>query len=479
MRRKTTVESGTNNDLEALYGVRTHPASGLGRSYWGDLLVKNKERTPSFADTPYTMLPARVIGCLLIFLFVGWSSAGADDRQRAPQALTLERIYLTAYDEAINRHAAIERDGTTYVSTGDISAEWLRDASAIAEPYISLAHEDGHIAATLRGVAQREARYILIDPYADAFSLSYHVVEEKFEIDSLLYPVDFICRYYQATGDRSIFTPTVSQALDRVLAVLRDEQHHQRRSHYRNASLAYHGHGSPVAETGMIWTGFRPSDDPARYQYNIPANMFAVVVLRRLASIERSVFHNPRQEQNAWGLAFQVQRGIERYGIVNLPRLGRIYAYEVDGLGHANLMDDANIPSLLAIPYIGYLPVNDTIYQATRSFILSPRNPYYYRGRYASGIGSPHTPHGYIWPLSLVIQAYTASDIAEEDRVLGYLANSDTGDHRLHESFDANEPRVFTRSDFAWPNALYAEYVIERRTHDPHQPTLFVTARRS
>ena len=296
------------------------------------------------ADTLYTMFRARAIGLFIALAFFGWASAGAGVRDVANIPATLERIYLTAYDEAINRHASVQHDGTTYVSTGDISAEWLRDASAVSEPYIPLAVGDTEMASTLRGVVARQARYILLDPYANAFSSDYHVVEEKFEVDSLLYPVDFACRYWQVTGDRTIFTHDVQLAFDRVIKVLRDEQHHERRSHYRNPQLANHGEGTPVRETGMIWTGFRPSDDPARYHYNIPENMFAVVTLRRLSQVERDVFHDQKQAQNAWGLAVQVQHGIENNAVVNLPGIGRVYAYEVDGFGHANLMDDANIP---------------------------------------------------------------------------------------------------------------------------------------
>lgn len=375
---------------------------------------------------------------------------------------TLDRLYLTAYDEAISRHAAEQRDGTTFVSTGDIAAEWLRDASAVARPYIGLSISDPDIARTLRGVVAREAKYILIDPYANAFSIDYKVAERKFEVDSLLYPIWFASAYYRTTHDRSIFTPEVRRAFARVLTTLRTEQHHDRRSHYRNDQLANGGRGSDVRYTGMVWTGFRPSDDPARYQYNIPDNMFAVVVMQDLASLAREVWRDPGMSANAWGLSVEIQRGIEQNGTLTLRGIGRIYAYEVDGRGHANVMDDANIPSLLSIPYFGYLPANNSLYKTTRAFVLSDRNPYFFRGRYAQGIGSPHTPHGYVWPLSLVVQALTSTDAGEADRVLGYIAASDVGDHRLHESFDANWPENFTRADFAWPNALYAELVMDR-----------------
>jgi meiotically up-regulated gene 157 (Mug157) protein len=406
---------------------------------------------------------ARALASIVLISFVCCGVTGA----RADQSFTLtpklEKIYMTAFDEALNRHASTQRDGTTYVSTGDIEAEWLRDASAVMEPYIGEAADDQRIREALRGVVAREARYILIDPYANAFSSDYKVVERKFEVDSLLYPIWFADKYWAKTGDASIFTPQVNRAFLRALAVLRDEQHHDKRSSYRHPDLANGGKGSWVRFTGMIWTGFRPSDDPARYQYNIPDNMFAVVVLRRLAHIEQAVYHDRKAAANAWGLALQAQRGIEQYGKLPHDGFGKIYAYEVDGYGHANFMDDANIPSLLSIPYFTYLPQNDPIYQNTRRFVLSDADPYYYRGRYATGIGSPHTPHGYVWPLSLIVQVLTSSDAAEIKRVMGYIGASDIGDHRLHESFNADWPEAFTRDDFAWPNALYGEMI--QRVH--------------
>jgi hypothetical protein len=375
----------------------------------------------------------------------------------------LDRIYLTAYDETIARHVVAQRDGTSYVSTGDIDSEWLRDASAIVRPYIGLSAHDGDVQHTLRGVVARQAKYILIDPYANAFSRDYRVVERKFEVDSLLYPIWFASDYYRQTGDRSIFTPTLRRAFERVVATLRNEQHHPRRSSYRHPQLANGGRGSAVRYTGMVWTGFRPSDDPVRYHYNIPDNMFAAVVMRDLSSLARDVWHDRKLSVNAWGLGVEIQRGIEQYGTLELAPFGRIYAYEVDGLGHANVMDDANVPSLLSIPYFGYLPKDNSLYLATRRFALSDRNPYFYAGKYAQGIGSPHTPRGYVWPLALCVQALTATDDKEVDQVFGWIAASDVGDHRLHESFNADRPETYTREDFAWPNALYAELVLTRR----------------
>jgi uncharacterized protein len=421
------------------------------------------------ADTDDELLN-RIRGRILAVV-VALSVAGTAVPARAGDGLTLspslnaklDVLYRSAYDETIQRHALPQRDGTTYVSTGDIDAEWLRDASATVRPYIGLSQHDPEVQRTLRGVVARQAKYILLDPYANAFSSNYHVVERKFEVDSLLYPIWFASEYYKQTGDRAIFTPEVRRAFAKALVTMRDEQHHPQRSHYRHPQLANNGAGSPVKYTGMVWTAFRPSDDPVRYHYNIPVNMFASVVMKDLTTVAREVWRDDKMAANAWGLSVEIQRGIEQYGTLELAPFGRIYAYEVDGRGHANVMDDANIPSLLSIPYFGYLPKTNSLYLATRRFALSDRNPYFFRGKYAQGIGSPHTPHGYVWPLALCVQALTATDDHEVDQLFGWIAASDVGDHRLHESFNSEWPESYTREDFAWPNALYAELVLTRR----------------
>jgi len=406
------------------------------------------------------MLKLRGLALALVLAVLGEMTGSVRAGEQSSLGAKLETIYLTAYDEALNRHATLKRDGTTYVSSGDIDAEWLRDAAAVMAPYIGLAAGDERVKAVLRGVVARMARCILVDAYANAFLADYRVAEHKFEVDSLIYPIWFAARYWRATGDRSIFTPGVQRAFKRILVVLRDEQRHAARSRYRHPELAG-GTGTQVKYTGMIWTGFRPSDDPARYQYNIPVNMFAAVALRELSAIEKTVYRNKRASENAWGLSVEIQRGVEQHGTVNLKGFGKMYAYEVDGRGHTILMDDANPPSLLSIPYFGYVSNNDSIYRATRAFVLSKRNPYFYVGKFASGIGSSHTPRGYVWPLALLMQAFTTYDDREFNRLMTYIVASDVGDHRLHESFNPNRPEAFTRRDFAWPNALYTQLIRE------------------
>ncbi|HEY9085776.1 MAG TPA: glycoside hydrolase family 125 protein [Candidatus Tyrphobacter sp.] len=350
-------------------------------------------------------------------------------------------------------------DGTAYVVTGDIPAEWLRDASAQVRPYLYFAKDDPNVRQLLRGIIERMAKYIQIDPYANAFTLDYRVFEQKFELDSLSYPVTLAWSYWKTTGDTSIFNADFSRALDAVLATMEREQNHPRDSRYTHREV-FNGSGRAVGYTGMIWTGFRPSDDACYYNFLIPSEMFAVVALGDIAEIERSVYHNVIKSREAIALRDEVQRGIQTYGLVLVPKYGYIYAYEVDGLGHAILTDDANIPSLLSAPYLGYTMPSDQYYLNTRRFLLSQDNPSFYQGRVARGIGSFHTPNNWVWPLALVMQGLTATARAEKQDVMNELLASDPGDHLLHESFDVNDPSRFTRQVFGWPNALFSEFVI-------------------
>jgi meiotically up-regulated gene 157 (Mug157) protein len=410
----------------------------------------------------------RVLSWAALVAFVCGSLAPARATDGCPAGYitaptSLVTLYFSAYDDVLTGHITNEPDGTVYVSTGDINAEWLRDSSAVAQAYVNLARNDPDDAKTLRGIIARQAKYILIDPYANAFNPDYTVFEEKYELDSLMYPIWLAYLYWQRTGDTSIFDAQERSAFDKILSVMRVEQHHDQQSKYRNSNLPDGGKGSPVGYTGMVWSGFRPSDDACIYGYLIPSNMFAVVAMHYLTSILQRVYHDKPTADNAWNLSVQIRNGIEKYGKTNYAGFDSIYAYEVDGLGHTNMMDDANVPSLLSIPYFGYQSVADGRYQRTRSFVLSSHDPYYFTGKYATGVGSPHTPRGWVWPLALVVQALTSRSAPDTQQVLGYIANSVEGDQLLHESFDPNDPTKFTRTDFAWPNALYIELITAMR----------------
>ncbi len=374
----------------------------------------------------------------------------------------LEKMYRAALLNT-SQQATIAADGTAYVKTGDIPAEWLRDASAQVRPYLFFAKNDMKVAGLLRGIIAREGKYLQVDPYANAFTIDYRVWEQKFELDSLAYPIILSWSYWKTTGDASIFTGDQSLGFDKALETMEREQDHGRNSKYTHREMRDDNGNpgpNPVAYTGMIWTGFRPSDDACKYNYLIPSEMMAVVALGDLEEIERTVYRNLLKSNRAKTLRAEVQDGIQKFGEVFTPNYGYVYAYEVDGLGHQTLMDDANIPSLLSAPYLGYTKADSFVYKNTRRFLLSKDNPYYYVGSIARGIGSAHTSDGYVWPLALLIQGLTATTDAERKDVLGQLLASDPGDHLLHESFDPSDPLKFSRKDFGWPNALFSEFVM-------------------
>ncbi len=384
----------------------------------------------------------------------------------------LEKMYRAALLNT-SQQATIAADGTAYVKTGDIPAEWLRDASAQVRPYLYFAKKDMKVASLLRGIIAREGKYLQVDPYANAFTIDYRVWEEKFELDSLAYPIILAWDYWKATGDDSIFTGDESLGFDKALETMEREQDHATNSKYTHRELRdVNGNPgpNPVAYTGMIWTGFRPSDDACKYNYLIPSEMMAVVALGDLEEIERTVYRNLLKSNRAKTLRNEVQNGIQLYGEVFTPNYGYVYAYEVDGLGNKILMDDANIPSLLSAPYLGYTKADSFVYRNTRKFLLSKDDPYYYVGSIAHGIGSAHTSDGYVWPLALLIEGITSTSETERKDVLGELLASDPGDHLLHESFDPSDPLKFSRKDFGWPNALFSEFVMTDFEGVPEMP---------
>lgn len=371
----------------------------------------------------------------------------------------LESMYRAALLNT-NKQVTVASDGTTYVKTGDIPAEWLRDASVQVRPYLFFAKGDPQVDAVLRGSIARMGKYLQADPYANAFTLDYRVWERKFELDSLAYPISLAWTYWKQTGDATIFTGDLSLGFDSALRTMELEQDHPRNSKYAHPEMSNGRKGSPTGYTGMIWTGFRPSDDACTYNFLIPSEMMAVVALGQLEEIERDVYRNVIKAQRAKALRDEVQTGIQTWGVQFTPNYGYVYAYEVDGLGHALLIDDANVPSLLSAPYIGYTKSTSFVYKNTRKFLLSKDNPTYYVGKLARGIGSQHTTENMVWPIAMLMQGFTASTDAERKDVLSQLLASDPGDHLLHESFNPDDPTKFTRADFGWPNALFSEYVM-------------------
>ena len=381
-------------------------------------------------------------------------------------------------------------DGGYFVITGDIPAMWLRDSAAQLTHYIRYANEDEDLKEIIRSVIARQAEFVCLDPYANAFNAApnshshndetdfYHdlIWERKYEVDSLCAPLYLAHQYYMATLDDSIFTEQFRKMMYIIFDVFKKEQNHFQSSTYyfnrqncpQTDTLPCDGKGNDVVYTGMTWSGFRPSDDRCVYGYLVPSNMMAVCALKKAAEMANIGYEDTKLESECRSLAFDIDEGIKEHGVYEHPKFGNIYAYEVNGKGDIILMDDANSPSLLSAPYLGYAKKGDEIYQNTRKFILSIHNPWYFEGKVAKGVGSPHTGTNKIWHIALTMRALTSDNKEEIENCLKMIANSHAGTFLMHESFDKDDDTLFTRPWFAWANSLFAELMI-RLAEQPHQ----------
>ncbi len=378
----------------------------------------------------------------------------------------------------------------TAVITGDIAAMWLRDSSAQVWPYLPLAKEDAALRRLLEGLIRRQARCILIDPYANAFMANLNaaplegsraddtemkqgVGERKYELDSLCYPIRLAHGYWTFTGDTSPFDANWKQAMKLVIATMRQQQrkhgdgpyHFQRASKISTETLPNNGFGNPVKPVGLIASGFRPSDDACIFPFLVPSNLFAVTSLHQIAKMSHAILADDALANDATTLAAKVEAALRQYGVVSTPK-GTIWAYEVDGFGSSLLMDDANVPSLLGLPYIESSP-DAGLYARTRSFVWSEQNPWFFRGTAGEGIGGPHEGMGMIWPMSQMVYALTSDSDAEIRRALTMLKASSAGTGFMHESYFKNDVSRFTRSWFAWANTLFGELVAKIATQRP------------
>lgn len=385
------------------------------------------------------------------------------------------RCFLNTMETTVKELA----DGTHFVITGDIPAMWLRDSSAQVRPYVKYAKDDADLQKILESIIVKQAQLVCVDPYANAFNESAngagagyedetrqndHVWERKYEVDSLCAPLYLGYCYWKETGIDKIFTAEYHEMIRKIVHVFTTEQDHRnspytfRRYHcVKTDTLPCKGKGRPVNVTGMTWSGFRPSDDSCCFGYLVPSNMMAVKALGYAEEICRDCLGDEALAGQCRELAEEIRDGIETYAVVEHPGYGRIYAYETDGYGNHILMDDANSPSLLAMPYLGYCDKEDALYRNTRKFLLSADNPYYYEGKLAKGMGSPHTPAGYVWHIGIVMQALTSDSREEILECLDMLAKTHAGTNYMHESFNPSAPEEFTRSWFAWANTLFAE----------------------
>jgi len=381
----------------------------------------------------------------------------------------------------------------TIVVTGDIPAMWLRDSSAQVWPYLPFIADDPALARLIEGVIRRQTRCILADPYANAFMpdlasrepLSWSksdktemkpgVGERKWEVDSLCYPVRLAHEYWRITHDPQPFDAQWARAMHLIVETFTAQQRKTSRGPYsfqRQAfaptdTLGGDGYGNPARPIGLIHSGFRPSDDACVYPFNVSGNFFAVETLHRIEEMLTEIAHDAAAANQASRLRSEIQAALDTHARAHHPTAGEIWAYEIDGFGNAICMDDANVPSLLAMPYLGSCSASDPRYLATRRFVLSEANPYFFRGSAAEGIGGPHIGQDMIWPMSITMRALTTDDENEQLRCLAWLKATHAGTGFMHESFNKNDPARFTREWFAWANTLFGELILRLDKTNP------------
>ncbi|MDE3201816.1 MAG: glycoside hydrolase family 125 protein [Acidobacteriota bacterium] len=381
---------------------------------------------------------------------------------------------------------------STYVITGDIDAMWLRDSSAQMWPYLPFVKEDKALASLFEGLVRHQARLVLLDPYANAFlhhktdkplSWSLHddtdmkpgVGERKWEVDSLCYTIRIAHGYWKHSGATTPFDAEWKKAAWKIIETFTVQQrfdgrgpyHFMRPSMISTDTVPLGGYGNPARPVGMIFSMFRPSDDSCIYPLFVPANLFAVRSLLQLEELARHAAGDEKLAEAAGKLAAQVKAATEQYGRVQHDKHGEIWAYEVDGYGNKLRMDDANAPGLLSLAYLECCDLNDPLYQRTRSFVLSEDNPYFFKGTAAEGVGGPHVGLGQVWPMSIIMRALTSTDDKEIAMCLKWLRDTTAGTNFMHESFDKDDPKKFTRTWFAWANGLFGELIFKLAQERP------------
>ncbi|WP_263384353.1 glycoside hydrolase family 125 protein [Granulicella arctica] len=446
------------------------------RSLWPSLALA--EQTGNMTTSQRPVAADRKFHSAAVEEFITQTSKRVADPELA---MLFANCYPNTLDTTVEP-GTFEGKPDTAVITGDIAAMWLRDSSAQVWPYLPFASKDPALRALLEGVIRRQARCILIDPYANAFmadlsapalegsrkdktDMKQGVGERKWELDSLCYPIRLAHGYWKQTGDVKPFDARWRQAVTLIVATMRVQQRKHGEGPYRfqrvsdvaTETLPSVGYGNPVKPVGLIASGFRPSDDACIFPFLVPANLFAVTSLRHLAEMAHAILHDEALANDAQTLAAEVEQALRQYAIAP-TKAGTIWAYEVDGFGSQLLMDDANVPSLLGLPYIASSP-DAALYARTRSFVWSEQNPWFFHGAAGEGIGGPHEGKDMIWPMAQIIYALTSTSDTEIRRSLVMLKASSAGSGFMHESYFKDDPKRFTRTWFAWANTLFGELV--------------------
>ncbi len=403
-------------------------------------------------------------------------------------AWMFENCFPNTLDTTVD-FEVIDGKPDTFVITGDINAMWLRDSTFQIWPYMSLINQDDQLKEMVKGLINRQVKCVLLDPYANAFHKDLQQIsqwnsdqptpkpgvhERKWEIDSLCSVVRLANEYYRLTNDISVMDEDFHQAMQTIVKVFKTEQHKNGKSPYwfrRKGCITHQSFDStdrPVMPIGLISSMFRPSDDATVLPFLVPANLYAVQSLRQLAVLVDSVYSDISMTNECHELADEVEKAIVQHATFEHPTHGRMYAYEVDGFGSTLVMDDANVPSLMSLSYLGISEPSNELYQNTRELLICENNPFFIQGKAAAGQGSPHTGEENIWPIGITMRALTSNDDQEIIQCLSILKATHDGTGFMHESFHKDDASKYSRSWFAWANSLFSELIMKLCEERPH-----------
>ena len=405
-------------------------------------------------------------------------------------AWMFENCFPNTLDTTIT-HGMVDGKIDTFVITGDIHAMWLRDSTAQVWPYLPFINKDLELKKLVQGLVNRQTKCVLIDTYANAFNLSANVEdkgwqhddtamkpelhERKWEIDSLCYVIRLAHGYWKTTQDATLFDADWNKAMKAIVSTFKDQQrkngngpyHFRRNGSNPTDTAGFDGFGNKVNPVGLIASLFRPSDDGTIFPFLIPSNLFAIQALKQLEEIYTTTNKDLAFAKECRALADEVDAAVKKFGIIDHAEFGKMYAYEVDGFGSILVMDDANVPSLLALPYLNSIDSKDPLYINTRKYALSERNPWFFNGKAAQGIGGPHTGRDTIWPMGIIVRAMTSNSEEEIKSCIAMLKATHAGTGFIHESFHKDDAKNFSRKWFAWANTLFGELMVKIHTERP------------
>ncbi|TAQ87796.1 hypothetical protein B7494_g3865 [Chlorociboria aeruginascens] len=429
----------------------------------------------------------------------------------------LYRLFQNSYPNSLDTavkwrgySASNSAEELTFLITGDINAMWLRDSANQMQSYLPLLTADSStdsLASLYRGVINLQARYVTEAPHCNSFQAPTEsgitpqqnqaipdnftppisnttAFECKWELDSLAAFLEISTNYYEATDDADFFASfgwvqAVQTVLNTTQALLvgtyaddgsvnTSPYTWERQTTAATETLSNSGVGNPVQEgTGLVRSAFRPSDDATIYQLFIPANMMFSRYLDSASQIMATIPNQSTLASQMQTFAASIKDAISTYGIVTDATYGPMYAYEVDGFGSHNQMDDANIPSLLSSPFFGFTNLSDPTYQNTRDFILSKNNPYFMRGPVINAVGGPHVGPGAAWPMASIIRILTSSNDTEITSTLKEIVSSTDGLGLIHESINSFDETRWTRQWFSWANGLFGQMILTLNSTRP------------